>query len=65
MPRYEGVLEPGMIISCEPGLYFKELGIGVRIEDDILVVENGSENLSKDIIKEAREIEDFIASHRA
>ena len=65
MPRYEGVLEPGMIISCEPGLYFKELGIGVRIEDDILVVENGSENLSKDIIKEAREIEDFIASHGA
>jgi Xaa-Pro aminopeptidase len=62
-PRYTTLLEPGMIISCEPGLYFKELGIGVRIEDDILVTEDGRENLSKDIIKEPDEIEAFMAKY--
>jgi len=62
-PRYVGVLEPGMIISCEPGLYFKELGIGVRIEDDILVTEEGNRNLSADIIKEPEEIEAFMAQY--
>lgn len=63
-PRYVGDLVPGMIISCEPGLYFEELGIGVRIEDDILVTEDGNENLSKDIIKEIDEIENFMAEHQ-
>jgi Xaa-Pro aminopeptidase len=50
-------LEAGNIISDEPGLYFKELGIGVRIEDDILVTEEGSYNLSGNIIKEVSDIE--------
>lgn len=59
-PRYQGVLVPGMIISCEPGLYFENLGIGVRIEDDILVTEDGCENLSKDIIKEIDDIENYM-----
>ena len=62
-PRYAGTLVPGMIISVEPGLYFEELGIGVRIEDDILVVEDGCVNLSKDIIKEVDEIEAFMAKY--
>ena len=62
--RGETVLEKGMIISCEPGLYFEELGIGVRIEDDILITETGCENLSKDIIKEVDEIENFIAKYQ-
>ena len=60
-PRYAGTLVPGMIISVEPGLYFEDLGIGVRIEDDILVTEDGCKNLSKDIIKEIDEIEEFMA----
>jgi Xaa-Pro aminopeptidase len=60
-PRYKGELVPGMIISCEPGLYFEDLGIGVRIEDDILVTEEGNENLSKDIIKEIEDIENFMS----
>lgn len=63
-PRYKGVLKPGMIISCEPGLYFENLGIGVRIEDDILVTEEGNENLSKDIIKEIDDIENFMAQYK-
>lgn len=62
-PRYATTLVPGMIISCEPGLYFEELGIGVRIEDDILVTEDGCENLSSGIIKEVDEIENFMAAH--
>lgn len=50
-------LQAGNIISDEPGLYFKELGIGVRIEDDLLVTENGCICLSNDIIKEVNDIE--------
>lgn len=55
-------LEPGMVISDEPGLYFANLGIGIRIEDDLLITDEGAEVLTKDIIKEADEIERFFAS---
>lgn len=43
---YSKSLEPGMVLTCEPGIYIPEEGIGVRIEDDILVTENGANNLS-------------------
>ena len=62
-PRYSGTLVPGMILSCEPGLYFEELGIGVRIEDDILITEDGNINLSEDIIKEIDDIENFMSQY--
>lgn len=56
----EEVLKPGMVFTNEPGLYIPEENIGIRIEDDILVTENGCENLSKDIIKTVEEIEEFM-----
>jgi len=38
-----------MIITCEPGIYIREEGIGIRLEDDLLITENGYENLSAEI----------------
>lgn len=55
--KREYTLAPGMVLTCEPGLYIKELGIGVRIEDDILITEEGPVNLSANIVKEMEEIE--------
>lgn len=43
--RYD-VITPGMVITVEPGIYIPEEGIGVRIEDDILITSNGHRNLS-------------------
>lgn len=50
-------LEPGNVITIEPGLYFANHGIGVRIEDDILITSRGAENLSSSIHKEISDIE--------
>ncbi len=52
--------EPGMVLTVEPGLYVAEEGIGIRIEDDILVTEDGAENLSEDILKETADIEQAL-----
>lgn len=57
------VLEPGMVITIEPGLYISEENIGIRIEDDILVTEDGYENLSSNIIKTVNEIEGFMTKN--
>lgn len=51
---------PGMVLTNEPGLYIEEENIGIRIEDDLLVTEDGCINLSKDIIKEIKDIEEFM-----
>jgi Xaa-Pro aminopeptidase len=64
-----GKLKPGMVLTVEPGLYFqvddltvpaKYRGIGVRIEDDVLVTEKGMKNLSADIPSETDEVEEWI-----
>lgn len=44
--------KPGMVLTVEPGIYIPEEGIGVRIEDDILVTEDGYKNLSADLATE-------------
>ncbi|OPL08806.1 MAG: hypothetical protein AVO33_08945 [delta proteobacterium ML8_F1] len=50
-------LEPGMVITLEPGVYVSEEAIGIRIEDDILITEEGPVVLTRDIPKEIHEIE--------
>ncbi|MDP1918002.1 MAG: aminopeptidase P family protein [Myxococcales bacterium] len=68
--RY-GKLQPGMVLTVEPGLYFqlddltvpaKYRGIGVRIEDDVLVTEKGMKNLSASIPSEASAVEAWMKS---
>ena len=53
-------LQPGAIITDEPGLYIYEWEIGIRIEDDLLITENGCECLSEAIIRDPDEIEAFM-----
>jgi len=64
------VLEPGMVLTVEPGLYFPPAeeeepgaftGMGIRIEDDVLVTEKGAENLTGSLPVEAEEIEELLA----
>lgn len=66
----DAVLKPGMVFTIEPGLYFqsddllvpKEFrGIGVRIEDDVLITKNGVENLSKALPRKASDVEKWLA----
>ncbi|MCY7413577.1 MAG: aminopeptidase P family protein [Salinibacterium sp.] len=70
----DGILEPGMVFTIEPGLYFQPddlsvpaeyRGIGVRIEDNILVTETGAENLSIGIPRTADDVEAWLARGRA
>ena len=63
MPR--GIPLPvGAVITNEPGLYFPEHNIGIRIEDDLYLLKNKAINLSADIIKEVDELEAFMAENK-
>lgn len=56
----ENLLQKDMMFTLEPGLYFPEEGIGIRIEDTLLVTEDGCEVLTADIPKTVEEIEVFM-----
>ncbi|MFT2950694.1 M24 family metallopeptidase, partial [Klebsiella pneumoniae] len=66
------VLEPGMVLTVEPGLYIAPdadvpeayRGIGIRIEDDIVITETGNENLTAGVVKSADDIEALMAAAR-
>ena len=58
----EKPLEKGNVITVEPGLYFAKYGVGVRIEDDVLITLDGAVSLSKNIVKEVAEIERLMAN---
>jgi Xaa-Pro aminopeptidase len=49
-----------MVITCEPGIYVREEGIGIRIENDILITAQGPVNLMEGIPIETDEIEDMM-----
>ncbi|MGO4956520.1 aminopeptidase P family protein [Luteococcus sp. Sow4_B9] len=66
----DGILQPGMVITVEPGIYLKATdllvpeemrGIGVRIEDDILITSDGNENLSAMLPRTADDVEAWMA----
>lgn len=70
----EGALEPGMVITVEPGIYFKSTdllvpeeyrGIGIRIEDDILITDGDPVNLSAALPREPDEVEAWMAALQA
>lgn len=64
------ILEPGMVLTVEPGLYIapeadvppEYRGIGIRIEDDIVITETGNENLTDLVVKDPDEIEALMAA---
>ncbi len=69
----EGTLAEGMVLTVEPGLYFQEddllvpeelRGIGIRIEDDLLVTADGSENLSGALPRTSSDVEEWMGSLR-
>lgn len=66
----DGVITEGMIFTIEPGLYFKDedlavpeeyRGIGVRIEDDVLITADGNENLSAALPRKPEDVESWMA----
>ncbi|UOR05587.1 aminopeptidase P N-terminal domain-containing protein [Hymenobacter aerilatus] len=58
------VFEPGMVYTCEPGIYIREEGLGIRLENDILITETGNDDLMKNIPLEADDIERLMQASR-
>lgn len=53
-------LKPGMVLTCEPGIYIREEGFGIRLENNILITEKGNTDLFETIPIEADEIEELM-----
>lgn len=58
----DGPLKAGMVVTIEPGVYFPDRRLGIRIEDDILITASGSTNLTASIPKKASEVEEYMRS---
>jgi Xaa-Pro aminopeptidase len=58
----EARLEPGMVVTNEPGLYLQQESLGVRIENDFLLTRDGCENLSDSLPVRAEEIEAMVST---
>jgi Xaa-Pro aminopeptidase len=54
--------EPGMVFTCEPGIYIPAEGLGIRLENNILITKTGNTDLMKNIPVEAEEIEELMNS---
>jgi Xaa-Pro aminopeptidase len=59
---WTGKIEAGMVFTCEPGIYIPEENLGIRLEDDLVVTENGLINLTKHIPIEIEDVEAAMAS---
>ncbi|MBA7548508.1 Xaa-Pro aminopeptidase [subsurface metagenome] len=57
----ETIFKPGMVLTCEPGIYSNDEGIGIRIENNILITKEGNIDLMEDIPIEAEEIESLMS----
>jgi Xaa-Pro aminopeptidase len=60
--EYCGPLQPGMVVTIEPGIYIPEENLGVRIEDDVLITESGYKLLSERLPRNVDEIEKIMAT---
>jgi Xaa-Pro aminopeptidase len=63
--EYCTALEPGMVVTMEPGIYIPEENLGVRIEDDVLVTDTGYKLLSERLPRDPAEIEKIMAQGAA
>ncbi|MDH5608456.1 MAG: M24 family metallopeptidase, partial [Cyclobacteriaceae bacterium] len=57
--------QPGMVFTVEPGIYIRSEGIGIRLEDNILITDKGHKNLMRNIPIHAEEIEDLMNTNRS
>lgn len=62
-PHRDITFKEGVVYTVEPGIYIEEENIGIRIEDDVLVTEDGVINLTSKMIKTVEEIENFMAKY--